>query len=186
MRVDVTNFTPDRSQRRNWKRNAGAFRLEIAEPSVSRDKLDLYDRYHLFQVNNVGWHEHDPKDEDDYASSFVDNPFPTEEWQYYDGERLVGVGYVDVVSTGLSAIYFYHEPELRDRGLGTWNVLNVIAEAKRRQLKHVYLGYFVAGCRSSEYKGRYGPAEIYDLGKTRWVPFTGLDGSGSENTMRVE
>ncbi len=186
LRVDVANFTPDRSQRRNWKGNANDIRLVIGEPSVSRAKLDLYDRFHQFQVENVGWHEHQPKDENDYFESFVDNPFPAEEWCYYRGDQRVGVGYVDVVSTGLSAIYFYHEPDLRDLGLGTWNVLNVIAEAKRRQLRHVFLGYFVAGCRSSEYKGRYRPAEVYDLGRAAWVPFDGLHDLDSVRTMKIE
>ena len=69
-----------------------------------------------------GWPDHGPKDPADYADSFVDNPFPTEEWCYYLGDRLVGVGYVDVLPDGLSAIYFFYDPDERDRSLGTFNV----------------------------------------------------------------
>jgi leucyl-tRNA---protein transferase len=171
LRVDVAQFQPDRSQRRNAKNNTDEIRLEIGEPSVSHEKLDLYDRFHAFQVDHVGWTVHVPKNEEAYIDSFVDNPFPAEEWRYYLEDRLVGVGYVDAVSTGLSAIYFYHEPTLRDRALGTWNVLSVIQETRRRNLAHAYLGYFIEGCRSSEYKGRFRPADVYDFGQGKWIPF---------------
>ena len=78
----------------------------------------------------MGWQRHPPKDVATYYASFVDNPFPTEEWSYYLDGRLVGVGYVDAVpGLGLSAIYFFHDPDERERGLGTWNILNVIDEA---------------------------------------------------------
>ena len=54
--------------------------------------------------------------------------------------------------------------------VGTWNVLNVIAEAARRRLPFVYLGYFVPGCSSLAYKARFGPNQI--LGEDgRWHDF---------------
>jgi leucyl-tRNA---protein transferase len=100
----------------------------------------------------------------------VDNPFPTEEWCYYIGERLVGVGYVDVLPEGLSAIYFYYDPAERQRSLGTYNVLAILEAARQRQLPHVYLGYYVAGYRSLEYKARFRPNEV--LGRDGvWQPF---------------
>src|SRR4051794_17870976 len=61
IRVLADSFAPDRSQRRNRTANQG-IRLEIGEPEVSREKLALYDRFHAFQVGNVGWPEHAPKD----------------------------------------------------------------------------------------------------------------------------
>jgi len=92
----------------------------------------------------------------------VNNPIPTEEWCYYDQEKLIGVGYVDVVPQGLSAIYYFHDPAYRDWGLGTWNVLNVMSEAKRRHFPFVYLGYYVSGCRSLDYKAKFKPNEVLD------------------------
>ncbi len=140
--------------------NEGEVTLVIGTPSVSRSKLDLYDRFHQAQHENKGWPAHGPETSAAYADSFVDNPVPTEEWCYYLGQKLIGVGYVDVVPDGLSAIYFFHDPEQRDRSLGTYNVLSVLREAGRRALPHVYLGYFVEGCRSLEYKSRFRPNEV--------------------------
>ncbi|HMP00934.1 MAG TPA: arginyltransferase [Gemmatales bacterium] len=160
LRVEVAAFTPNRSQRRNRKTNEEEIRLRIGRPAVSEERLQLYDRYHNHQHATKGWPLNEPKDAGSYAAAFVDNPFRTEEWTYWLADRLVGVGYVDRLSVGLSAIYFYHEPELQDRGLGTWNVLALIAEARQRNQQHVYLGYYVAGCRSLEYKARFRPNEV--------------------------
>jgi arginine-tRNA-protein transferase len=162
LRVVVDQFRPDRSQQRARKRNEGEIKLHIGRPSVTRAKLTLYDRYHAYQSNAKGWPFHPPKDARGYADSFVDNPFPTEEWTYSLGAKLVGVAYVDTLPGGLSAIYCFYEPDLRDRSLGTWNILTVIHEAARRRLPHVYLGYYVAGCTSMEYKGRFGPNQLLE------------------------
>jgi arginine-tRNA-protein transferase len=164
LRVRVGSFHPDRSQRRCRRANEGAVELRIGRPAVSRAKLSLYDRYHARQAETKGWPQHPPKDRASYVDSFVHQPFPVEEWCYYVEDRLVGVGYVDCLpgraDGGLSAIYFYYDPDLRPRSLGTWNILCLIDEAARRGLPHVYLGYYVEGCPSMSYKLRFLPNQV--------------------------
>jgi arginine-tRNA-protein transferase len=184
LRVPVAAFRPDRSQRRAWKANHGAVELRIGRPSASPANLALYDRFHAHQHEARGWPQHPARDAASYADSFVHQPFATEEWTYHLGGRMIGVGYVDALPTaparagrgaadprrtldpnetmpgGLSAIYFFYDPEERCRSLGTFNVLCAIEEARRRKLPYVYLGYFVPGCRSMEYKGRFAPNEV--------------------------
>jgi arginine-tRNA-protein transferase len=162
LRVVVDKFTPNRSQRRTRTANEHSLRLRIGAPSVSRTKLSLYDRFHSYQVGHKGWPQHPAKDAASYAQSFVENPFPTEEWCYFLGDRLIAVGYVDVLPGGLSAIYFYYEPAERHRSLGTFNVLSIIDEARRRCLPHVYLGYYVEGCQSMSYKASFRPYQWLD------------------------
>jgi arginine-tRNA-protein transferase len=170
LRVLAEAFRPDRSQRRAARANASRVRLRIGRPAVSAAKLSLYDRYHAHQADAKGWPQHPAKDPHGYAQSFVDNPFPTEEWCYFLEGKLIGVGYVDVLPGGLSAIYFFYDPDERQRSLGTWNVLNVIRETAARGLPHAYLGYFVPGCPSMAYKARFTPNEI--LGPDgRWHDF---------------
>jgi arginyl-tRNA--protein-N-Asp/Glu arginylyltransferase len=170
IRVEAARFRPDRSQRRAAAANSGTIKLRIGRPAVNAAKLSLYDRYHAYQTEAKGWPLHPARDPHSYAQSFVDNPFPTEEWCYYLADKLVGVGYVDVLPGGLSAIYFFYDPDQRQRSLGTWNVLNVIRETAARGLLHTYLGYFVAGCASMAYKARFTPNQI--LGPDgRWHDF---------------
>ncbi len=169
LRVPVSTFQPDRSQRRCLAANADVT-LVIGKPEVTEEKLDLYDRYHAYQTEHVGWADYGPKDAADYADSFTENPFDAQEWRYYLGGKLVGVGYVDCLPAGLSAIYFFHDPNERQRSLGTFNVLSVIREAAEWKLPHVYLGYFVAGCRSLEYKARFKPNEVLNA-EGQWQGF---------------
>jgi arginine-tRNA-protein transferase len=183
LRVQIQRFRPNRSQRRTRQAN-GDVQLRIGQPAVSKVKLQLYDRYHAFQADAKGWPQHPAKDAATYLSSFVDNPFTVEEWCYYLNGKLIGVGYVDVLppvlerepdgagrhrlalagqeplAGGLSAIYFFYDPRVRQRSLGTWNVLCLIEEAARRGLPYLYLGYYVAGCPSMEYKTRFAPNQV--------------------------
>src|SRR5262249_907701 len=145
LRVVVDNFRPNRSQRRTIQANEGVTELRIGTPKVTAAKLELYDRYHAFQTAFKHWPEHPPPDAaaaaGEYGGWVGHHPFPTEEWCYYIGERLVGAGYVDRLPGALSAIYFFYDPEERARSLGTWNVLCLIREAARRGIPYVYLGY---------------------------------------------
>ena len=175
LRVVVGRFRPDRSQRRARKANEGQVTVRIGKPGVSKAKLALYDRYHAFQSEAKGWPQHPAKDAAGYVDSFVHHPFAVEEWCYYLGDQLIGVGYVDYLApapsrragpselasaAGLSAIYFFYDPDQRQRSLGTWNVLSLIDEAARRRLPYVYLGYYVEGCPSMSYKPRFAPNQV--------------------------
>jgi arginine-tRNA-protein transferase len=165
LRVPVATFRPNQSQRRAWRKNQTDITLRVGDPSPSPEKQALFARFHEFQHDAKGW----PADGSD-GRLFFENPFPTEEWCYYAGERLIGVGYVDALPGGLSAIYFYYDPGERHRSLGTYNVLSILASARARNLPHVYLGYYVAGCRSLEYKARFRPNEVLTGGGT-WARF---------------
>src|SRR5262249_33729970 len=83
LRVLVDQFRPNRSQKRVRKANAGVVQVRIGRPSVTRAKLDLYDRYHAFQSEAKDWPWLALQDARQYAESFVENPFPTQEWTYY-------------------------------------------------------------------------------------------------------
>ena len=156
LRVSVGAFRASESQRRAWQRNAGDVDVRIGRPSISDEKLDLLHKFHGYGHETKGW----PADRTIDLRLFVHNPFPTEEWSYFLNDRLIAVGYVDAMAEGLSAIYFYWDPAERHRSLGTFNILAMIESARERGLPHVYLGYYVEGCRSLEYKARFRPNEV--------------------------
>ena len=59
-------------------------------------------------------------------------------------------------------IHFTNRNSSQDR-LGTWMILSVIEQARLKKLPYVYLGYFVKGCRSMNYKKNYKPNEIMQI-----------------------
>jgi len=166
LRVPVASFQRHRTLRRVWKANAGRVTIVMGEPSPSAEVRALYEKFHRYQQAAKGW----PAPDEQGPNAFLLNPFPTEEWRYLVNGRLVGVGYVDALADGLSAIYYFCDPDERGRSLGTFNVLSIIEEAGRRGLPWVYLGYYVKGCRSLEYKGRFSPNEVLSPDGT-WTPF---------------
>ena len=166
--VHAARFQPNRSQRRVMKANQNVVSLQIGQPRVSASRLDLYRRFHDDRARVRGWSEQH-EDPISYHQSFVSNPFPTEEWCLYLDGTLVGVGMVDALPVGLSAIYFVHDPDHHRRGLGTWNILSLIDEAPLVTMPRVYLGYWVADCLSLAYKANFRPHELLG-GDGRWHP----------------
>ncbi len=162
LRVDAARFRPDRSQRRTRKANEGMVRLRIGGPALTPEKAALFERFHADRSETRGWSPYEPGDVAGFASSFLLNPFPTQEWCYYLEDALVGVGYVDELSGGLSAIYFVRDPTCHERSLGTWNVLCLLDRVRALGLPHVYLGYHADGCPSLKYKGRFRPNQHLD------------------------
>jgi arginine-tRNA-protein transferase len=157
LRVDVGRFRPNRSQRRNRRLNEDHIRLVIDQPHISQEALELYDRYHAEQSSAKGWPQHTPRDPETYFQSFIDQPFPVDEYRFLLGDRLVGVGYVDRLPSSLSAIYFFSDPKHQKRALGTWNVLCVLEQAAALEVPYVYLGYHIPECPSLAYKANFTP-----------------------------
>ena len=174
LRVKVGAFQPNRSQRRARRLNENDVTLRVGPPRVSRAKLDLYDRFHASQADRKGWPLHPAKDPGSYRESFVNNPAFTEEWCYYLGDKLIGVGYTDVLPASLSAIYFFYDPDCRERSLGTWNVLCLLERCAIEGAAYLYLGYYVEGCGSLEYKANFRPNEVREPGG-QWVDFLGIN-----------
>ncbi|MNW15703.1 arginyl-tRNA-protein transferase [compost metagenome] len=67
----------------------------------------------------------------------------------------------DVLPNGLSAVYTFFDPLEEKRSLGRLAILWQIAEAARRELPAVYLGYWIRDCRKMRYKSEYRPLELY-------------------------
>jgi len=168
LRVPVTQFRPSESQRRAWKRNEGQVEIRVTEPAVDLSRQKLLAKFHEHGHQTKGWPA--ATEGESRLDLYLLNPFPTEEWSYWIDNRLVGVGYVDALPEGLSAIYYYHDPAEHGRSLGTFNILKMIDAARQRGLPHVYLGYYVEGCRSLDYKARFSPNEVLVNGS--WTPFS--------------
>lgn len=162
-RIPVAQFAPNRQQRRIWKRNQD-LRIEIRGQLLDDECYALYARYI----------ESRHRDGDMYPPSHQQfESFLTREWDtthfycFYEQQTLVAVAVVDVIETGLSAIYTFFDPDMNARSLGVYAVLWQIEHARTLGLHNLYLGYWIKQCRKMAYKINYRPIELLVSG--RWV-----------------
>jgi len=80
---------------------------------------------------------------------------------------LIATALTDILSDGLSMVYSFFDPELSDRSLGTYMILDHIQRTKKQGLPYLYLGYWINGSKKMDYKARFKPQER--LGLNGWM-----------------
>ena len=153
IRVEAATFRPSRSQRRCHARNAEVA-VASASPRASEPKHALYRRY--LERRHDGRMDGSAREFGLLYSSTIE----TVEFVYTLRDRLIGVGLADVEPDAMSAVYAYFDPDERRRSLGTFNILQLIAECERRGLRYLYLGYYVRDCGRMSYKSSFRPCEV--------------------------
>ncbi len=158
IRIDVHRFAPSPSQQRALRRSR-RFRIEVGRPRIDQERLALHSAWHGTREEMRGW-EPTNLTEDEYATQFAFPSSTGREAAWYDGERLVGLGLIDVTPDCLSAAYFFYDPQIARLSPGVGNVMRCVELARELGCQHVYLGYRVEGCASLTYKGLFRPHEL--------------------------
>lgn len=174
IRLSTDVFRPNRTQRRIVRRNADLVQsCRVAE--VGEEQFELFVRYQ--QARHVGdmcteWEA--------FSTGLYHSPLPsTCEFQYRLGGRLVAVMLADETPNAFSAVYAWYDPDEEKRSLGTFMVLSLIEEARRRGHLHVYLGHYIEECRKMNYKTCFQPYELGDA-DGNWTRFPPAEGDQTE------
>lgn len=163
IRIPTKDFPLSRSQKRAMK-NMSQLIAVLGPPRLDDERLDLYQRWHADREAARDWTPQ-RMDKESYYLTFA-FPHPcVREIAYYDDlgrgrRKLVGVGICDETANAWSAVYFYFDPGYAHMSLGVGNILFQIRLAASRQRPYVYLGYYVPGCVSMQYKRRFRPQEF--------------------------
>ncbi|MBN2760092.1 MAG: arginyltransferase [Rhodobacteraceae bacterium] len=167
-RIRVADFTPSRSQRRILKRNAHLQR-DVTSAWATEDQYALFRRYLDHRHTHGGMADMDVFE---YSAMIEETPVRTRVLEYRDAASgpngpLIAACLSDVLDDGLSLVYSFFDPELRDQSLGSFMILDQIDLARRVGLPFVYLGYWVPGSPKMDYKARFAALDVYHDGKWR-------------------
>lgn len=154
VRVLVQEFNPDRSMKRTWKANKD-LQVRVGEPAVSNAKYELYQHYNKIR--------HPAADTPPLKVLYL-SLVPMLEAGFYLGRELICVALADIIPTGLSMVSNYFEPEMKQRGLGTYAILWAIDHCRQQNRQYCYLGDCIHGFEGTDYdyKKRFIPHEILE------------------------
>jgi arginine-tRNA-protein transferase len=166
VRVVAADFAPSRNMRRIAERNSDIVG-EMRDPAPTSEQYSVFRAYLDARHRDGGMADMTVLD---YAMMIEDSHVDTRLVEYRrrgPDSRITGrgtghmlaVALTDVLSDGLSMVYSFFDPDEADRSLGTFMILDHIERANRMRLPYVYLGYWVAGSRKMDYKGRFLPQE---------------------------
>ena len=154
IRLDPEEFVPNRSQRRTLVKNRD-LTLATGPLQITPDRLALCDAF--LRTRYPGRHS---TAIDYYSGFFVNAVTNTMEVTYRLEGRLVGVGIVDITLASLNAVYFYFDPALARRGLGTYNILQLVELCRREEKEYLYLGYWIDRVAAMRYKAQFKPHSL--------------------------
>lgn len=184
VRVAVDAFVPTRSFRRVLARNADLQTRRVAAVPTS-EQYSLFRSYIDTRHGDGGMADMTVLD---YAMMIEDSIIETSLTEYrlppdpgsqptlpgrYGNERdrkgqLLGLALCDRLSDGISMVYSFFDTRWVSRSLGTFMILEHIAEARRLGLPYLYLGYWIDGSEKMSYKKRFTPQQR--LGPNGWQP----------------
>ena len=164
VRIPVARFGADRSQRRAWARHQDLIAIE--------QPLEFFeDHYQLYQRDQAARHSGGGMDLDNreqYSHFLLQSHVDTRLVEFREHGVLRMVSVIDRLSDGLSSVYTFYEPDHPRGALGTYGILWQVEAARRLDLAHVYLGYWIAESPKMAYKARFRPLEALIDGD--WIP----------------
>lgn len=160
LRVPVRRFSPSRGQKRVLRR-CDHVHVEFGPVRYENELFDLYHTHSQVRFGQESTFE-------EFIANLHAPSCPTLLARYKDNGRLLGAGYLDQGSDGLSSVYFIFDPDASHLSPGIFSVLREIEEAKRMGLAYYYLGYVVPGCERMDYKAGFHPHQLFDWENELW------------------
>ena len=152
-RIDVSKYEISKSQKRVAKKNKDLIR-RTNSPWATEEQYDLF-----------------------RTAMIEETPIRTRVIEYEQDDDLKAVCLTDVLNDGLSMVYSFFDPNLSDRSMGTYLILDHIKMAQELDLPYVYLGYWVPDSPKMGYKARFSGLEIYR--DRAWTPLAECDNISS-------
>jgi arginine-tRNA-protein transferase len=166
VRIVVNEFEPKRTLKRVWRRNCDLHASRVASVPTS-EQYSLFRAYIDSRHSDGGMADMSVFDYSMMVADSAVETFITEYRQrpvFSAGDNpaewpLVAAVLCDKLSDGLSLVYSYYEPEMEDRSLGSYMIMEHVELARALGMPYVYLGYWIENSRKMAYKSKFTPQE---------------------------
>jgi len=162
VRIPVTEFEPNRTQRKTWRRHCTLTAVQ-RKLAFDSDHYALYLQYQRYRHPGGGM---DQDSREQYQHFLLHSNVATDLFEFREHGRLRMVSLVDRLEDGLSSVYTFYDPAPAGASYGTYNVLWQIQRSLELGLRHLYLGYWIEQSRKMAYKAAFRPIE--GLGAGGW------------------
>lgn len=155
VRVVTENFSPNRTQRRIWKKH-GAMTAATLELKYSHEHYALYLRYQAMRHAGGGM---DQDSREQYRHFLLQSNVDSQLVEFREDGVLRMVSILDKLEDGLSSVYTFFDPDVPAASYGTYNILWQIAQCVKTDKPYLYLGYWIAHSRKMAYKIKFQPMQ---------------------------
>ncbi len=163
IRLHPQELRLNRNQRRVMQKNQD-LEIEFGPVRMSPENLALCQRF-----LSTRYPHKNNQAESYYSGFFLTSIVSCMEIRYRLAGRLVGCAIVDMGENWMNAVYFYFDPDLGQRSLGTLNILTMAELCLNQQIHYLYLGYYIQSVAAMNYKSRFTPHYLYCDGRWRQV-----------------
>lgn len=159
LRIPVTDFKPNRSQRRNWKSNRDKIEIRSRPAVFYQAHFELYAKYQEERHADSAMASSDP---DQYMKFLTCDWTDIRFYEFHLEHELAAVAVTDLLPNGLSSVYTFFDPARQSEGLGVFALLWQIYHAMELGMQWVYPGFWVEGCNKMNYKSGFRPLEAWN------------------------
>ena len=159
LRILTADYKPSKSDKRLLKRHK-ALSPEIVANQVTTEHWVLFRDY---VRNRHGGGGMATMDRGDFAHMVEHGGSNTAlvEWRDPSSAELVAAALVDLMDDGLSAVYSYYDISDPKDAFGRYMILSMVEVCSLASLPYLYLGFWVQGAETMDYKAAFKPHEVF-------------------------
>ena len=172
-RIPVKHFSPNRSQKRAWKKHVG-LDVRVLNLGYQEEHYQLYQHY---QHKRHAGEDSDQDDQDQYMQFLLQSRVNSRIVEFRDGPhdshpgRLRMVSMIDILDQGISSVYTFFDTSNVSASYGSYSILWQIQQTLELDLPYLYLGYYIEQSEKMSYKAKFQPIE--GLIDGHWQPIIG-------------
>ena len=166
VRIDCDEFQFSKNQKRILSRNDNQIDILNGPLIADEQRVLLFNKHR--RMRGLAKRDHDI-DLEEYIWGFVRSCFDSFEMSYWKDGKLICLAVCDRGKQSVSAVYTFFDPDLTRESLGTYSILKQIEYCQKKNLKYLYLGYYVQNSPHMAYKQRFVPQER--MIDAKWIRF---------------